>query len=511
MQQANNTYSIVMMVFLASTIQEVLEPIQEVIDEQAEALKQLVARFYAEPITPALVLEFEQALGEIGRETSRRILEIVLNRCDPESAEDAPHDVTFEAGGYRRLNQKTRNAHVDSTFGRITLWRRGYRYWHRGEKEPTIFPLELILGLWEGATPLLASQIGRMMAETGATQQRVLEQLKERFGVSLSVARLRAITEALSTAMEEYREEYQVAKLLELLEKAYRSPGRYKPVFSVGRDGINMPVERGGGYLQGAVATVSVSDRRGRRLGTVYLAHAPEPYQTTLTEQLTALIQACLQAWCCERGRPMPRLCYVTDAGETECGYYAKVLTRLADPRGNGQRLHWYRIIDFYHASQRLTVLGEALFGPGAEASSWARRMRKILKEEPNGVSRVLHSAAAFRSRYGVQPGREAEFALAYNYLRSRSRHMNYAEFRRLRMPIGSGVTEAACKTVFTERLKLSGMGWSLEGAQVILTLRVILLSGVWDGVYAAVLKGRNPVNLRTYANVTSDQPPIAA
>ena len=65
--------------------------------------------------------------------------------------------------------------------------------------------------------------------------------------------------------------------------------------------------------------------------------------------------------------------------------------------------------------------------------------------------------------------------------------------------------------TVFAERLKLSGMGWSREGAQVILTLRVILLSGIWDDVYQAMLKAKEPVNLKTYLKVTSTQQRIAA
>ena len=56
-------------------------------------------------------------------------------------------------------------------------------------------------------------------------------------------------------------------------------------------------------------------------------------------------------------------------------------------------------------------------------------------------------------------------------------------------MPLGSGVTEAACKTVYTQRLKLSGMHWQKAGAQTILNLRVLQLSGVWDEAYARALK----------------------
>lgn len=504
-------YSIFLVSVIADGMREVEESLKDVHEACQAEIDALAANFLSQPVTPLAAFAFEQALQEILQEAGREVMERVLNACEPESPDEASHDVTLGSAGYRRRNEKTRNPYVETTFGRITLWRRGYRSWHRDDGEKTVFPLELVLGLVQGATPLLAGEIGRLMADTGATQQRVLEELARRFGVRLSVSRLREITAALADSMEARREEYQVAKLLELLERAYASRGRYKPVFSVGRDGIFLPLERGRGYQQGAVATISVYDRRGKRLGTVYLASAPEPLQKTLTEQLTSLVQKCLSAWCVDRGRPLPRLCYVTDAGETECGYYAKVLTRLADPRGTGRRLHWYRIIDFFHASQRITAMAEALFGAGPAASAWARRMRKLLRDDPRGISRVLHSAAALRSRLALSEARAEEFRLAYEYLRARSRHMRYAEFKRLRLPIGSGVTEAACKTVFTERLKLSGMGWSREGAQVILTLRVILLSGIWDDVYQAMLKAKEPVNLKTYLKVTSTQQRIAA
>ena len=68
---------------------------------------------------------------------------------------------------------------------------------------------------------------------------------------------------------------------------------------------------------------------------------------------------------------------------------------------------------------------------------------------------------------------------------------------RRLGIPLGSGVTEAACKTVYTQRLKLSGMRWQKAGAQTILTLRVILLSGVWEQVYEQTLEADCDVRVR--------------
>ena len=108
--------------------------------------------------------------------------------------------------------------------------------------------------------------------------------------------------------------------------------------------------------------------------------------------------------------------------------------------------------------------------------------------KKSNGPFRVLHAAAAMKALRTMSKAAQKKFQTAYNYLRDRSCHMQYAEFKRLRLPIGSGVTEAACKTVFTQRLKLSGMTWSKPGAQTILNLRVILLSGLWEDVHAATL-----------------------
>ena len=136
-------------------------------------------------------------------------------------------------------------------------------------------------------------------------------------------------------------------------------------------------------------ATVTVYNRRGTRLGTVYLAHPPELGQQTMTEELTSLIERILAGW----EGPTPYLSYVTDAGDHETAYYQDVLRPMRHPQ-SGQPIAWQRIVDYYHASQRITTLAEALFGLTRSAESWARRMRKLLLKR-NGPSRVLHAAAA--------------------------------------------------------------------------------------------------------------------
>ena len=82
---------------------------------------------------------------------------------------------------------------------------------------------------------------------------------------------------------------------------------------------------------------------------------------------------------------------------------------------------------------------------------------------------------------------------------------MDYAGYRRRGLPVGSGVTEAACKTVFTQRRKRSSMRWGREGGQVILDLRVLLLSGVWDSAFRPYLRCRGENLKGTHTTDTHD------
>ena len=103
------------------------------------------------------------------------------------------------------------------------------------------------------------------------------------------------------------------------------------------------------------------------------------------------------------------------------------------------------------------------------------------------------------------------QYHKAYDYLRKRIRFLDYCEYRRNHLPIGSGVTEAACKTVFTQRLKQSGMTWSLEGGQWIVDLRVVHLSGIWPQAYQAYLQAKNLPEMGTQEGSREKKPRKAA
>ena len=235
------------------------------------------------------------------------------------------------------------------------------------------------------------------------------------------------------------------------------------------------------------MATVTVYDRRGRRLGTIYLGQMPEAYQTTLSEELTRLVTELLEEW---DGR-WPRLVYITDAGYHPTEYFDNVLSPMEHPRHPSRLLEWTRVVDFYHATEYVAKLAAVLFDDPRAAHAWQRRMRHGLKHKPNAVFRILHSAAKHRSELRLTDQEEEAYRKAYQYLNNQKAYMDYKEYRRLGLPIGSGITEAACKTVFTQRFKESGMSWGIEGGSVILTLRLATMSGIWETVYRNYLASR--------------------
>jgi len=77
--------------------------------------------------------------------------------------------------------------------------------------------------------------------------------------------------------------------------------------------------------------------------------------------------------------------------------------------------------------------------------------------QRPSGASRVLHSAARLRNRRKLGATRLENFQKAYRYSQSRTGYMKHHDYHRLHLPIGSSVLEAACITLFTQRLKRSG------------------------------------------------------
>jgi hypothetical protein len=434
------------------------------------------------PVTPLSTYRFETALGKLLWEVGRSLLQVAYNHLEPDEPQQMPTLLRSGLSDYRR-NRKTPTT-IATLFGKVTLRRFIYQAVEVGEAG--IFPLQIALGITAGqATPALADVVGRLMADL--PQQQALAVLRERYGVCWSVGTLRKVTASLAEALSPLRQEAQVEYLVELLRKAAKATKNGRPSLVAGRDGIMIPMRPA--WEEASTASITVYDQAGKRWGTTYLGSMPEAGQETMTQQLTQLLTAVLAAW---NGR-LPRLHYVTDAGHHPQDYFRTVLCRMHHPTTNAS-LRWSWSVDFFHAAERITVLAEALFGFTPAAKAWGEKQRKILKTKRNGALRVIQAARALRRSRGLKRDRR-KFAEALRYLWKYREHMAYAKYKRHRLPIGSGVTEAACKTIFTQRMKLSGMRWENNSGQHVLDLRVIRRGNVWEHVRASWLnRARMPV-----------------
>jgi hypothetical protein len=461
---------------------------------------QILLDFRTAPITPAATQKLEIDMQHVLRDLGCSALQDTLNSLEPNDPEAIPAELKVGGTCYRRRDKSPRT--VDSTFGRMRLWR--WLYEPRTSGERCLFPLEHLLGLVAGqATPALAGRVGSLVAQY--KQREVLRLLQEANGLKWSHHLLRTVAAEVAQILSGQRQKAQVKRLIDLLRQAFRGRGPYEPVLATGRDGIMVPI-CGGGNQEASIATVAVFDRKGRRLDTIYLGCMPEALQETLSRQLTDLLNAVLTGWKGQR----PQLAYITDGGQVPEGYYHKVLKKMQDPLRPGERLRWVRVLDYYHAAKYLTDLAEALFSEGWRQQRWARRMRGVLKEV-GGVTRVLQSASYYRNEAKLSGEKLEAFDLAYNYLWKRRKDMAYSRYRQQGLPIGSGVTEAGCKVMASQRMKLSGMKWKNEGGQVVMTLRGVWLSGVWEQAWNAHLQEGIRINLDTYGGCLHPDLAVAA
>jgi hypothetical protein len=140
------------------------------------------------------------------------------------------------------------------------------------------------------------------------------------------------------------------------------------------------------------------------------------------------------------------------------------------------------QIVDLYHAREHLADLGHSLYGLGSAASKdWVAARRKEL--DAGDIEQVV--AALGRLRPGREEVQEA-VRKAMGYFQTNGDRMRYARFRHQGLFVGSGVVEAGCKTIVGQRLKQSGMRWTVRGANAIIALRCCQLSGRWEEFWEA-------------------------
>ncbi|MGH8524166.1 MAG: hypothetical protein ACREXY_08125 [Gammaproteobacteria bacterium] len=406
---------------------------------------------------------FERQLHAYFVEAEREVLAEELARFDV----DLPA-VRIEGQSYRRV-LRCEETYV-SAVGPVRVMRSLYGTGRSGER--ALCPLEFRAGIVEGRwTALAARQVTWVVAHL--TAQEGEELFRELGNMQPSKSSLDRLPKQLGECWE--------AKRL-AFESALRAQEKIPPeavTMAVSLDGVMVPMKDGArvekrkkaqaegkrlggprGYQEVGCGTVSYYDAEGERLLTRRMGRMPEANKATLKSTLTQEIEAALTQ------RPDLTLVKLADGAKDNWTYLGAAL-----PPGS-------ELIDFYHGCDHLKEAFDAAYGErSSKSQAQFEKYRHLLRDDTEGVEKVIRALAHLKN---IHP-RKKKLATELTYFRRRRHRMRYAEAQARHLPIGSGVVEAACKTLAIERMRRSGMRWRHRGGQAILTFRALHQSERFD------------------------------
>lgn len=141
------------------------------------------------------------------------------------------------------------------------------------------------------------------------------------------------------------------------------------------------------------------------------------------------------------------------------------------------------QIVDVYHAREHYWECARVFFTTDLpRQQEWAECRKKEL--DHGDVEAVIRAVKQLRAT--SKEKRKLRDTTA-KYFEQNKERMRYNKFRAQGLFVGSGVIEAGCKTVISQRLKQSGMHWTVKGANSIIALRCCLLSGRWEDFWTYI------------------------
>ena len=431
-------------------------------------------------------LEVERRVHALVKELGVELMREVFQRADAKEPEVVVHG---EVWGHRREVA----AEYHTSFGALTVSRGTYQRSGRGR---VMIPMDRRLGIVEDAfTPRLARILAR--ATASIPSEEAADLLGEVGVASVSVSTLHRLPRAMAARLEQRRVEIE----------AHVRMNDPIPALAVSAqaslDGVMVPMEgeharargrktddpepprheqryephhreipanhneaSGRAWHEAAVATLSYLDAEGRVLKTTYLAEMPEPQKLTLARRLRENLTMVLAE------RPELNIVAASDGAPLHWRLLAGIHSAVA-------HLHtgtWMNLVDFYHVTEYLNDAADAIYGEGTpDARVASRNWGETLRAYTNGAERVLKSLRYHRKTSTKR--KDIDAAIEYLCVQKNAGRANFAEAEARNVPIGTGVTEAAAKTVVSVRMKRAGARFSHHGGQTILHFRAALLS----------------------------------
>ena len=250
---------------------------------------------------------------------------------------------------------------------------------------------------------------------------------------------------------------------LPMAEPRRRAPGR--PKAGAPKNPITVA------WRMAWVGTVTIHDGEGNALHTIRYGRMPNDGAEGLLHGMADDVRQILVK------RPELKVMLLSDgAHDVVEQLEVQVGRRLDKPPS--------QLVDFWHLIEKLAPAA-ALIGDGP--SRLARWKMNLLNSTHAALTILAELRDSGRERVAV--GDKQPIHEAITYLDNHHSRMNYAAARAAGLPIGSGNTEATCKTLVSVRMRRAGSRWKESTGRNVLQLRALALSARWADAVALTLQ----------------------
>jgi len=396
------------------------------------------------------LLESEQSIVEGVNQVGTLATGEALKRFDTDGAPIRVGDVKFTA---RCRSEKE----YQTPYGSVRIDRHVYQSSKGGR---VYVPLEEGARIIQGATPRFAKILSHKYANLAAPS--VIEDLVANHERKVSLSYMQKVADYVGAIAQAKEESWE-----------YEIPSLDKPVKAIGisLDGAYI-LTVNDGYREGMTGTIALYDGEGERQYTLYVAAAPEYGKETFFDRFEREITRVKARY------PEAQTIGIADGAKNNWSFLERHTSR--------------QLLDFWHASEYLSEASHALFPKKSEnvgREEWLEARCHDLKHKQGAAGRILGELnGGAKKRLSKVLREKLDAAISYFKNNLEAGRMKYHAHTKNHWPIGSGVVEAACKTIVKQRLGGSGMRWKPAGIKMVLSLRTLVKTkGRWDQFWGKI------------------------
>ena len=351
-----------------------------------------------------------------------------------------------------KLYAKKKPKKYKTPYGEIEVNRKVFAPLKKGKQ---YCPVEKKAYIIKTATPKLAKLVSNKYIHMSS--KFVQDDLQNNHNLSLSQSFIQILSQQVSNKLQaqEANLEYTIPTVIDKEVVA---------TISIGLDGTCMPMG-GSNWREAMCGTISLYDKIGIRLDTIYVANAPEYGKKRFKERMNNEILDVKKAF------PNVKIVGVADGAQENW----KFLSQYTESN----------TLDFYHATEYLSKASKGVHPRSQEKQNdWFTKACTTLKNVATGAKDLLEEITKLQDKklpINIQKGVDSTIT----YFNNNLHRMNYKNSIDNNLPIGSGVTESACKILVKQRVCISRANWSEYGAKRFLPIRAIVFTdGRWNQVW---------------------------